>query len=942
MAKNQKRKKTEIQKGQIDPRMTNKKMTPTTTRSTRNKSAAPKRPPVRQLDTISAGNKNNAYGIPGKKQQLDIDTEILQEKKAAAISSADKAIGRTYRAVKKRATTQKKAMPAKKAKIHKYPQGFSQSLCPIKEIKFGIIHTTSGMYVKILEILPIDYNSLSIQEKNDVIENYRRVFENTSKEFHLKIINDTNNPNRIIEHIKQKCEEEKYQRGISKKVIACAQDKIDFIKELSEKMSITTRYFLIYKYDGKSNDINDIFSELESLRIHYTNVFRSMGNTVVEYDSLTEDTFKTADILYYFYNRTTYRKESLQSRINRITSDCALYNKTHADKRDVYDGDFIAAKGIKFTNSEYVFQDGVYKTWLAINRDAHPSRAEATWINNFTNYGAGNELDVYIRKLPKETAKYLISKKGDVMNLILAPYMIQSSSRWKDFAPKAANTNMIIKELEGEEDFFKVSIIITLSSPTLRGLQSIKKQVLQDLKSLKIKTDDCWQRTYEYFMATLPLMEMPYSLFENINHNYFTKSLQTLYPFTAYEINHPSGYVLGVREGLDSIVCFDSFNTSVVTNGNIALIGGSGSGKTYTSEIIARSMRLTGMRTMFILPVKGFEYLRGCKELGGSFIRIGPGSKDNINVMGVLLRPAQSIDKDLIVDDIAYKEVPLLTGQIAFLTTWLQLLNSNIEFTPQIFSTISSVLTDLYSTFGITTDNNSIWLDKKKKKLKPLPLISDMYNAFMEVSLLEPIATILLEFVNGAFKNFNRQTNVDLDNNYICFDVDESKMQKKYLASCLYIIFQYCYSVAKQNRLHKDVIFFDEVWKMMINDACAEQVKDIAKLIRGYGGGVVFATQELADFMGNPYGPSILANCDTRLILKLKDTELPFVTKHIILSHAEQKKILNSDRGHALLLAGRNRVRVNICASQMEDRAYTTDINRLKQYAREESQSIMS
>lgn len=895
---------------------------------------------TRQIKTISAGNKNNAYNLPSTKIIIPerkgkpsvIENITKSEQVKTAVRTADKSVGIIYRKAKK--LSKKEKTSKKKQKEIRYTQGYSQSLVPIKEVKYGIIRTTTGMYVKILEILPIDYYSFTPAQKNKVIANYRQVFQNTTREIHLKVINDTNNPRRIADYIKQRCEEENYQRGIDKKVVECAQDRIDFINELCKEISITTRYFLIYKYEGKSDDINEIYSDLETMKIHFTNVFRLMGNTIIDYNSLAEETFATADILYYFYNRTTYRKESLQERINRTVSDCSFYNMQHTDKRNVYDGDFIAPKGAKFIKSDYIFQDGIYKTWLCLKRDSHPGEAEAAWLDSLSSNNAGYELDIFIRKLHKQTAHYLLSKKSDIDNAIL-PHKAKSSQKLKEFLPKATNVKHIIEELDRGEDLFEVVIIFTLASETISGLRYLKNTMLQSFNSKKLYAEDSWQYTYDYFKATLPLMEMPYTLFTRNSHNYLTKSLQSLYPFTSFELCDPTGYVLGVRQHTSSIISYNNFNTQIATNANMAIVGTSGAGKTYSTEVIARSMRITGIRTMFILPVKGFEYEMGCKSIGGSFIRIGPGKKDCINIMEI--RPEQSIDRDSLSDNIAFSETSLLAKKIGFLTTFIQLLNANKEFTPEIQSTMSSVITNLYNQFNITTDNESIWEDKRHTKLKRMPVISDLYNAFMEHTILEDCARILLEFINGAFSNFNGQTNVDLNNNYLCFDVDEQDMQKKYLPACLYIAFDCCYSLAKQNRLSKDIIFFDEVWKMLITDAAAEQVRDMAKLIRGYGGGVVFATQELNDFMNNSFGASILANCDTRLILKLKDNEIPLVTKHIKLTEDEQNDIIRFQRGQALLLAGSNRIRIDIKASKKEDHDFTTDPNKRKQYAEEDA-----
>ena len=899
---------------------------------------APDTPKVKRIENINAGNKNNSYRVPNKKSQQENDSSILEsivksEKVQTAAKETDRAIGKAYRATKKISQKDSEKKKKKKQKDIKYAQGQSQEMVPIKEIKYGIIKTTSGMYVKILEILPIDYYSFEPSQKNRVINNFRLVFQNTTRELHIKVINDTNNPRRITDYIKQRCEEEKYQRGIDKKVIACAQDKIDHINNLCKNVSITSRYFLIYKYEGKSDDINEIYGEIETMKAHFTNVFKLMGNTVVDYSELSEETFGTADILYYCLNKVTSRKESLQDRINRVVSDCSAYNAQEEEKREVFDGDFLASKGIKFIKSDYIFQDGMYKTWLGLKREAHPSSAEAAWVNILTSFGAGNELDIITRKLPKQTARYLLSKKVDIDNAF-APFKAKSSQKWKDFAPKAGNVQYILNSLEAGEDLFEVIIIITLTSDTIRGLRYLKNSALQTLNSKKLYTEDSWQYCYDYYKATLPLMEIPYALFTRLSHNYLTHSLQSLYPFTSYELVDPTGYVLGVRSNAETVVAYNNFNTKIATNANMAIVGTSGAGKTYSTEVIARSMRVTGIRTMFILPVKGFEYERGCKAIGGSYIRIGPGKKDCINIMAI--RPEQSIDKDALQDNIAYSNSSLLAKKIGTLTTFLQLLNSNTEFSPEIFSTMSSVLTNLYGQFGITNNNSSIWEDRKSGKLKRMPVIADMYNAFMEVSILEDIGKILLEFISGAFSNFNGQTNVDLDNYYLCFDVDEQDMQKKYLPACLYIAFDCCYGLAKQNRLSKDMIFFDEVWKMLITDSAAEQVRDMAKLIRGYGGGVAFATQELNDFMNNSFGASILANCDSRLILKLKDNEIPLVLKHIKLTQKEQQDIIAFDRGQALLLAGRNRIQLNICASEKEDRDFTTDPNRLRRYAEED------
>ena len=893
----------------------------------------------KQMVYDPVGNKNNPAYAPkslAKKELKGKNTSFAEDmlnSKAvkSAGAEADKMVGKAYRAITKKTNKPKKE---KKKKTRKYPQGFSQSLVPIKAIKYGIIQTTSGQYVKILEILPIDYYSLSPTLKNRVIDDYERVFHNTSSNIHIKVINDTSNPKRLIDYIKQRCEEENYQRGLAKKVIKCAQAKIDHIRQLSDNSSITKRYFFIYRYEGKEPSFENAYYELETMKLHYESVFREMGNSVVEYDTIQESTMATADILYYYLNRKSYRDEQLQERIARMVNDCNLYNQTSGENRDVYDGDFLAPKGAKFISNDLIFIDGTYKTWLALSDNGHPQMAEAGWIDQLA-IGNGSELDIWIKRLNHEYVQHMLEQKI-MIDVTSAKEKASNPTKQEEILSKARNASYITTAMASGEDLFDCVIIITLSAPSIKELRIKKKALVQQLNSKRFYTEDAWQYTYEYFNATLPLMEMPNALFMRNKHNYLTSSLKSLYPFTAFEMYDPTGFMLGNSEN-NSIVSINLFNTSIVNNANMALIGSSGSGKTFTSQILAYSMRLTGIRTMFILPVKGYEYKRGCLAISGSYIKLGPGQKDVINPCAII--PEQKIDKDLLADTIAYDQASQLAKKISFLITWIQLHEPKKEFSTKVISLMSTALTEMYFQFGITEDNESIWEDKASRKLKVMPVVSDMYNIFNQYSDLEEVASILLDYINGPFANFNAPTNVDLDNKYIVFDVDEADMAKKYLPPMLWIAFDCCYGLAKQSRLSKDIIFLDEVWKMMSTDAASEQVKEMVKLIRGYGGGVVIATQELGDFLANSSGASVLNNTATKLLLHLEDTDCETVSQHIPLSEIERTNIVRYPRGSALLLSGKNRVSVSIKPSKSEERAFTTDPTLLARFAEEDKKA---
>ena len=54
------------------------------------------------------------------------------------------------------------------------------------------------------------------------------------------------------------------------------------------------------------------------------------------------------------------------------------------------------------------------------------------------------------------------------------------------------------------------------------------------------------------------------------------------------------------------------------------------------------------------------------------------------------------------------------------------------------------------------------------------------------------------------------------------------------------------WSKVKEDRTQDKIVLLDEVWKLInTNDTVAEYVLELYKTIRGYGGGVVCATQDL-------------------------------------------------------------------------------------------------
>ena len=91
--------------------------------------------------------------------------------------------------------------------------------------------------------------------------------------------------------------------------------------------------------------------------------------------------------------------------------------------------------------------------------------------------------------------------------------------------------------------------------------------------------------------SSFPLVKLDKSLFERSKRNVLTLGAASCYPFTAYELCDDNGILLGVNKHNNSLIIVDIFDSRIYKNANIAILGTSGSGKTFTMQLMALRMR---------------------------------------------------------------------------------------------------------------------------------------------------------------------------------------------------------------------------------------------------------------------------------------------------------------------------------------------------------------
>lgn len=554
--------------------------------------------------------------------------------------------------------------------------------------------------------------------------------------------------------------------------------------------------------------------------------------------------------------------------------------------------------------------------------------------------GEGIDVDVFLRR---ENRSKTIDKVAQRirLNRTKLKSMQDTSTDYEELAGSIQAGYFIKQGIANyNEDLFYMSVFVTVSARTYEELMWRKQQMTDMLKSMDMYVSDCSFQQEDALRTVMPFLQISPKLEKKSKRNVLTSGAASTYMFTSFEMSDDTGVLLGINRHNNSLCIVDLFDTKKNKNANLNLLGTSGAGKTFTMQLLALRMRMRGIQCYIIAPIKGHEFRRACNRIGGQFIKIAPGSPHCINIMEI--RHTISPEMELI-DELDYSEMDsLLAQKIQQLMIFFSLLIP--DMTNEEEQMLDEALIRTYGKFGITHDNDSVYADRNAvpPKMKTMPILGDLHEELQKNEMTKRIAVIVSRFVTGSAQSFNQQTNVDLSNKYIVLDLSELK--GKLLPVGMMIALDYVWDKIKSDRTKKKAIMIDEIWQLIgagSNRMAAEFCLEIFKVIRGFGGAAISATQDLSDFFGledGRYGRAIINNSKNKIILNLEPDEAEFVRDTLKLTKTEIRSITRFERGEALICSNNSKVPVIIKASKEEQEMITTDRAELEAILKERQQ----
>ena len=195
-----------------------------------------------------------------------------------------------------------------------------------------------------------------------------------------------------------------------------------------------------------------------------------------------------------------------------------------------------------------------------------------------------------------------------------------------------------------------------------------------------------------------------------------------------------------------------------------------------------------------------------------------------------------------------------------------------------------------------------------------------------EKASIRSLTNRLNMYVNGVFSFLNKQTSLDFNNNFVCFDIGNLPKQVK--PAIMFLVLDYIFTKMRRS-FDRKLLVISEAWSLLSRTEDASYILSIVKTCRKFNLGLFLINQEVENMLDSQAGRSVLANTSYTLLLRQKPAMIKSVQNVFHLSEAEKILLLTARPGEGLLLMENEHSEINITASKKEHEIITTNADEL-------------
>lgn len=459
--------------------------------------------------------------------------------------------------------------------------------------------------------------------------------------------------------------------------------------------------------------------------------------------------------------------------------------------------------------------------------------------------------------------------------------------------------NVLEKLQKGEEKLFNLSLYLNARAYTKEKLELLSKKISSELNSILIIPKIPFLRMFDGVKSIYPIQEDKLKITRNIPSD----ALSACFPFTTAFLNlDTEGILFGLNKSNNIPIILDPYRFA---NYNGLILGTSGGGKSVTAKLFILRNQLRGVKTMIIDP-QG-EYVELTKKYNGQLIEISRESETIINPF------------DLMGQDLGEKMLSLM-DLFKIMCGELTEVQKNI---------LDKAVQNVYEQKGIIHNNPETWT-------KTPPIMEDLYNELLkekktaskqERMTYEALENRIRIYAKGTFAFINKQTNLDLSNDLICFNIAQMPNQIKPVM--MYLVMDFVHKKMQKDRERKALII-DEAWTLLRFAEHSKHIFELIKTARKFGLGILILTQEVGDLIASEAGKTILANTSWKFLARQEPTVIDELSQKFNLNSEEQNYLLTALPGEGLLFAMNDHIPLKVVPSPSEYELITTNPDEVK------------
>ena len=445
-----------------------------------------------------------------------------------------------------------------------------------------------------------------------------------------------------------------------------------------------------------------------------------------------------------------------------------------------------------------------------------------------------------------------------------------------DLATYGAEAKKLLQDLQSRnERMFLVTFLVLNTADNPRQLDNNVFQASSIAQKYNCQLTRLDFQQEEGLMSALPLGLNQIEIQRGLT----TSSTAIFVPFTTQELfqNGKEALYYGINALSNNLIMVDR---KLLKNPNGLILGTPGSGKSFSAKReIANCFLLTNDDIIICDPEA--EYAPLVERLHGQVIKISPTSTNYINPMDLNL-------------DYSDDESPLSLKSDFILSLCELIVGGKEGLQPVQKTIIDRCVRLVYQTY------------LNDPRPENMPILEDLYNLLraQEEKEAQYIATALEIYVTGSLNVFNHQSNVDINNRIVCYDIKELGKQRKKIGM-LVVQDQVWNRVTINRAAHKSTRYYiDEMHLLLKEEQTAAYTVEIWKRFRKWGGIPTGITQNVKDLLSSREVENIFENSDFVYMLNQAGGDRQILAKQLGISPHQLSYVTHSSEGEGLLFYG--------------------------------------